>query len=91
MIELIGLALIIIGSFGLIRMPTIYNRIHASGLISYGTYILILYFGLRSSITLLTKSLILVGLLFVVSPAINSMIAYSAYKRKIEYPKGEKK
>jgi multicomponent Na+:H+ antiporter subunit G len=91
MIELIGLVLIIIGSFGLIRMPDIYNRIHASGLISYGIYIIILSFGIRSSMILFSKSLILVGFLFIVSPSINSMIAYAAHKRKVKLYTGEKK
>lgn len=91
MIELIGLALIIIGSFGLIRMPDVYNRIHASGLISYGIYILILSFGVGSSVILFSKSLILVGILFIVSPAINSMIAYATHKNKVKPYRSEKK
>jgi multicomponent Na+:H+ antiporter subunit G len=91
MIEFIGLALVVIGSFGLIRMPDIYNRIHASGLISYGIYIIILSLGLGSSIILFSKSLILVGFLFIVSPAVNSMIANAAHKSKIKPYTGGKK
>jgi multicomponent Na+:H+ antiporter subunit G len=91
MIEFIGLALVLIGSFGLIRMPDIYNRVHASGLISYGIYIIILSLGFGSSIILFSKSLILVGFLFIVSPAVNSMIANAAHKSKIKPYTGGKK
>jgi multicomponent Na+:H+ antiporter subunit G len=86
MIELIGLILVIIGAFGLIRMPDIYNRIHASGL-----YITILSVGLRTSSVLLYKSIIVVSFLFLVSPAICSMIAHAAYKNKVKPYTGGKK
>jgi multicomponent Na+:H+ antiporter subunit G len=91
MIELIGLILILIGAIGLIRMPDVYNRIHASGLVSYGIYIVILSIGIRTPMVLLSKSFIIVLFLFIVSPAINSMIAFAAYKNKIKPYKGEKK
>jgi len=91
MIELIGLILVIIGAFGLIRMPDVYNRIHASGLISYGLYITILSVGLRTSSVLLYKSFIVVSFLFLVSPAICSMIAHAAYKNKVKPYTGGKK
>ncbi|MDI6826184.1 MAG: monovalent cation/H(+) antiporter subunit G [Candidatus Aenigmarchaeota archaeon] len=91
MIELIGLTLIIIGSFGLIRMPDVYTRIHASGLISYGIYILILSFGIGSPVILFSKSLILVGILFIVSPAINSLIAHAAHRSKVKHYMSGKK
>jgi len=90
-IELIGLALVIIGAFGLIRMPDVYNRIHASGLISYGIFITILSVGIKTSSTLFTKTFILVLFLFIISPAINSMIAHAAHKNKVKPYTGGKK
>jgi len=91
MIEIIGLILVLIGALGLIRMPDVYNRIHASGLISYGLYITILSVGIRTSSVLLYKSFIVVGFLFLASPAICSMIAHAAYKNKIKPYTGVKK
>jgi len=91
MIELIGLVLVIIGALGLIRMPDVYNRIHASGLISYGIFITILSVGIKTSSILFTKTFILVLFLFIISPAINSMIAHAAYKNKVKPYTGGKK
>jgi multicomponent Na+:H+ antiporter subunit G len=91
MIELIGLILVIIGAFGLLRMPDVYNKIHASGLISYGLFIIILSIGFGKSFLLFSKSLIIVIFLFIASPPITSMIAHAAYKNKVKPYTGGKK
>lgn len=82
----IGTLLVIIGAFGLIRMPDVYSRIHAAGVIDTGgTALILLGLCLYSGWNLVTVKLFVIGVfLAFTSPISGHAIALVAHDRKID-------
>lgn len=80
-----GLALII-GALGLVRLPDVYSRIHAAGIVdTAGVALMILGMIFLSTSWLITVKLILIGIfLFFTSPISGHAIAQVAYRKGVE-------
>jgi multicomponent Na+:H+ antiporter subunit G len=85
----IGTLLVVIGAFGLIRLPDVYSRIHAAGVIDTGgAALIILGLCLYSGWNLVTVKLIAIGVFLVfTSPISGHAIALVAHDQKID-PEG---
>ena len=77
-----GVVALLIGSFGLLRLPDVYCRIHAVGMIdTAGASFIILGMIIHEGFTLVTVKLVLVGVfLFFTSPIATHAVAQVAYK-----------
>ena len=84
-----GTFLVVLGAFGLLRLPDVYARIHASGVIDTGGAALILLgLCLFSGWNLVTFKLIAIGVFLVfTSPISGHAIALVAYDQNIA-PRG---
>ena len=82
------------GALGLLKLPDVYNRIHATTLITFGGAVLgLLALAIKSYPTdqiAAIKMLLLIGLILLASPTSSHMIANAAYKKGIK-PVGVKK
>ena len=85
----LGTLLVIIGAFGLIRLPDVYSRIHAAGVVDTGGAALILLgLCLYSGWNLVTVKLVVIGVFLVfTSPISGHAIALVAHDRNID-PEG---
>ena len=83
----LGSVLIIIGTIGLVRLPDVYSRIHASGVVDTGGAALILLgLCLYSGWNLVTIKLIVIGVfLFFTSPISGHAIAQVAQSQKVDF------
>ena len=70
----------IVGAFGLIRMPDIYTRLHASGVLDpFGVTLILIGFMFQAGLTLVTVKLVfIVILLLFTSPVACHALARSA-------------
>ncbi len=86
---IIGSFCILTGSLGLIRMPDVYNRLHASTVIVVGgTVSLILGAGLLNGAdSYLLKSLAIIFFIFITVPAGSHAISRAAHLRGVELDK----
>ena len=77
-----GIGALLIGSFGLLRLPDVYCRIHAVGMIdTAGASFIILGTIIHEGFTLVTAKLVLIGVfLFFTSPIATHAVAQVAYK-----------
>ena len=77
-----GVVALLIGSLGLLRLPDVYCRIHAVGMIdTAGASFIILGMILHEGFTLITVKLVLIGVfLFFTSPIATHAVAQVAYK-----------
>lgn len=82
-----GATLIIIGTIGLVRLPDVYSRIHASGVVDTGgAAMLLLGLCLYSGWNLVTVKLIVIGVfLFFTSPISGHAIALVAHSQKVNF------
>lgn len=82
----IGGVLLIIGAIGIVRMPDVYARIHAAGIIDTGgTGLILLGLMLHSGWSLVTVKLIFIGVfMFVTSPISGHAITQTAYRNHIK-------
>ncbi len=80
---ILGAFCALIGAVGLLRLPDVYNRLHASTVsVVGGSVILIIGAGLINGIdTFLLKSLIIAFFIFITTPTGSHAIARSAYIR----------
>ena len=78
----IGVVALLIGSLGLLRLPDVYCRIHAVGMIdTAGASFIILGMIIHEGVTLVTVKLVLIGVfLFFTSPIATHAVAQVAYK-----------
>ena len=88
----IGILALLIGSIGLVRLPDIYSRMHAVGMMdTAGIGFLILGMMLHAGLTLVTVKLVFIGIfLFFTSPIAGHAVAQAAYKDGVK-PEGENK
>ncbi len=87
---LTGIGFILIGAFGIIRLPDFYSRLHASGVIdTLGVELVIIGLMVHSGFSLITLKLALIGLLlFLTSPTSTHAIANAALKAGLKPLKG---
>ncbi len=77
-----GVVALLIGSLGLLRLPDVYCRIHAVGMIdTAGASFIILGMIIHEGFTLVSVKLVLIGVfLFFTSPIATHAVAQVAYK-----------
>ena len=77
-----GVVALLIGSLGLLRLPDVYCRIHAVGMIdTAGASFIILGMIIHEGFTLVTVKLVLIGVfMFFTSPIATHAVAQVAYK-----------
>ena len=82
----IGIVALLIGSFGLIRLPDVFCRIHAVGMIdTAGASFIILGMVIYEGFTLVTIKLLLIGIfLFFTSPIATHAVAQVAHMMGVE-------
>lgn len=83
---LAGTAFTVVGTLGLIRLPDVYSRMHATGITdTTGAGLLLLGMALQAGLTLVTAKLflILVFLLYT-SPTATYALANAAYSRGLK-------
>ena len=70
----------VVGAFGLLRMPDVYTRLHASGVLDpFGVSLILIGLMVQAGLTLVTVKLIfLVGLLLFTSPVACHALARAA-------------
>ena len=80
-----GVVALLIGSLGLLRLPDVYCRIHAVGMIdTAGAGFIILGMIIHEGFTLVTVKLVLVGVfMFFTSPIATHAVAQVAFKSKV--------
>lgn len=78
----LGVVALLIGSLGLLRLPDVYCRIHAVGMIdTAGASFIILGMIIHEGFTLVTVKLVLIGVfMFFTSPIATHAVAQVAYK-----------
>ena len=83
---ILGILFILIGSIGILRLPDVFSRIHASGMIdTAGTAFIILGMCLQSGISLITAKLIFIGIfIFFTSPITGHVTANLARKKGLK-------
>ncbi|MDB2389970.1 monovalent cation/H(+) antiporter subunit G [Alphaproteobacteria bacterium] len=88
----IGIAALLIGSIGLVRLPDVYSRMHAVGMIdTAGVGFLILGMMLHAGLTLITVKLAFIAIfLFFTSPIAGHAVVQAAYKAGLT-PNGDSK
>jgi multicomponent Na+:H+ antiporter subunit G len=80
---LLGTIFSILGILGLLRLPDVYTRLHATGKVSvYGT-VLLLIAAISLTPLSLGKGLVLIALLLLSAPAVAHAIASAAYQAGI--------
>ena len=87
-----GAALVVIGTLGLIRLPDVYSRMHATG-ITDTLAAFLFFFGLmiQAGFTLITVKLLLILVFLVLtSPASTYAVANAAYNRGLAPVLGKK-
>ena len=89
---LIGIAAMLIGSVGLVRLPDVYSRMHAVGMVdTAGVGFLTLGMMLEAGLSLITVKLVFVGIfVFFTSPIAGHAVVQAAYKDGVK-PEGENK
>ena len=78
----LGVVALLIGSLGLVRLPDVYARIHAVGMIdTAGASLIILGMVIHSGFTLISAKLILIGVfMFFTGPIATHALARAAHK-----------
>lgn len=77
----VGVTFILIGAFGLIRLPDVWSRLHAAGVVdTAGAELVLLGMAIQAGFTQVTVKLLLIGLfLFVTSPTATHAVANAAF------------
>ena len=76
-----GLAFLLIGALGMIRLPDVWARVHAAGIIdTIGAELIVFGMILQAGLTQASLKLLLIGLfLFVTSPTATHAVANAAF------------
>lgn len=82
----VGGAFCIVGTFGLVRMPDFYTRMHAASVTdTLGMGLMLLGLMLQAGFSLVTVKLLMIGLLILVaSPAATHALAKAAFARGLQ-------
>lgn len=86
MLILAGSFFVIVGALGLIRMPDVYTRMHASSIIdTTGAGFLVLGLMLQTGLSLITlKLLFILAIFFFTSPVVSHALAQAALAAGVE-------
>lgn len=87
----IGAFFLLVGSFGMIRMPDFFSRLHAAGVVdTLGLEMLLFGMLLQAGFTIVAVKLLLIGLfIFLTSPTGTHAVAHAAYVAGMR-PQGKK-
>ena len=77
---LVGTAFSVVGVLGLIRLPDVYTRLHATGKVGVFGVALLLVAVLARTPAGLGRSLVLIALLLIGGPAVSHALASAAYR-----------
>lgn len=77
---LLGTAFSTIGLIGYYRMPDVYTRIHATGKVSVFGLVLLLVAVIAMGLVGIGKGIILIVVLMIASPAVSTVLGYTAYR-----------
>ena len=82
---LLGVLALLIGALGLLRLPDVYCRIHAVGMIdTAGASFIILGLAIHEGVSLVTVKLLFIGIfLFFTSPIATHAVAQVAHKSSV--------
>ena len=85
---LVGSAFAFIGTLGLLRLPDVYSRMHATGITdTLGAALILAGLGVQAGLSLVTVKLVFIGLfLFFTSPPTPHAVAAAAWAVKIRPP-----
>jgi multicomponent Na+:H+ antiporter subunit G len=88
----LGGLILVIGAFGIVRLPDFWSRVHAAGMIdTLGSAFIILGMILQAGLTLVTLKLLLIGLfLFITGPTATHAISNAAWVAGIKPTRTEK-
>jgi multicomponent Na+:H+ antiporter subunit G len=83
---LLGSFFTIVGTFGLVRMPEIYTRMHAASVVdTLGVGFLIAGMGLQAGFSLVTLKLMILGaLFFFTGPVVTHALAQACLHEKVK-------
>lgn len=88
----LGGIVLIIGAFGIIRLPDFWSRVHAAGMIdTLGSALILVGMMLQAGLTLVTLKLLLIGLfLFIAGPTATHAISNAAWVAGLKPTRTEK-
>jgi multicomponent Na+:H+ antiporter subunit G len=87
----LGSLSIIIGACGLIKLPDVFSRIHAAGMIDTGgTAFFVLGMIMQSGWSLITVKLLLIGIFIFFTSPVTSHVTANLAKEKGMVPEGKK-
>jgi multicomponent Na+:H+ antiporter subunit G len=79
----VGLILATIGLYGMLRMPAIFDQLHAAGLVTGPAIVLILIAAIATgSAEIITSAALVVLIVFVTAPLSGHAIAQAAYRAR---------
>ena len=88
----IGVFFILTGSFGLLKLPDVFSRIHSAGMIdTAGAGFIILGMIFQSGVSLATAKLIFIGIFIFFSSPVSSHVISNLARKKGVIPIGKKK
>ena len=88
----IGVFFILTGSFGLLKLPDVFSRIHSAGMIdTAGAGFIILGMIFQSGVSLATAKLIFIGIFIFFSSPVSSHVISNLARKKGIIPIGKKK
>ena len=89
---IIGIFFILIGSIGILRLPDVFSRIHAAGMIdTAGASFIILGMILQSGFSLITAKLVFIGIFIFFTSPITGHVTANLARRKGLTPVGKTK
>jgi multicomponent Na+:H+ antiporter subunit G len=77
---IVGTAFSIVGALGMLRLPDVYTRLHATGKVSVFGVVLLLVAAVAITPLGLGKGLVLIGLLVITGPAASHALSSAAYR-----------
>ena len=81
-----GCFFVVVGAFGLVRLPDVYTRVHSAGIVdTAGAGLLLIGLTLYGGFTIVTvKLLLILAFIFFTSPASCNALAYAMYSAGIK-------
>jgi monovalent cation/proton antiporter MnhG/PhaG subunit len=88
----LGLGVTTIGLYGVHRMPDIYSRLHAAGMVSGLGVIAILMASIATrNAAVITDAALIIVFLLLTAPISSHAIAWAVYRRRTEQPEREQR
>lgn len=84
---LVGTAFSVIGILGLVRLPDVYTRMHATGKVATFGVVLLLVAAVFATPLAWSKALVLIALLILAGPVVSHAIGSAAYRLGIPMKK----